>query len=198
VTDAKHLDLVVVRGGQEGATFWEPIERLVPDTSPSPPKWYPFSPPPTLVVDDFVNRDVGPRGKDQLAGVFRQSNPAGIRKFPQADDALIDGLRHTAGRGSAFLDGFLIISGLRAGPLRFFGRRVGRCFSNRKPPSKSAGRARAGLIPSADSDFAVRVLVNAGPCKRGPWSLLRYFLSGRYSFLQLSPLYRVRALGILT
>jgi len=36
-----------------------------------------------LAADDFVNRDVGPWGKDQLAGVLRQTDPAGIRKFLQ-------------------------------------------------------------------------------------------------------------------
>jgi hypothetical protein len=53
-----------------------------------------------LVVDDFVNRNIRPGRKDELAGVLGQANPPGTGKFPQAGDASVDGLCHTAGRAA--------------------------------------------------------------------------------------------------
>jgi hypothetical protein len=80
-----------MRHGKTSLLEWKPsrpILRGVPDTKHM-----------HLVADDFVNRDIGPWGKDQLAGVLGQAYPSDVRKLPQSGDALIDGLRHTAGRG---------------------------------------------------------------------------------------------------
>jgi hypothetical protein len=56
-----------------------------------------------LVVDNFVYRDVGPRGEDQFTGILRQADPALVREFPQAGDRLINGFAPRAGPRQGYL-----------------------------------------------------------------------------------------------
>ena len=58
-----------------------------------------------LVVDDFINTNIGPGRKHQLAGVLGQADAPDVRKFPQAGDVLINGLGNApGGSGIIFSD----------------------------------------------------------------------------------------------
>jgi hypothetical protein len=56
-----------------------------------------------LVVDDFVDRDVGPWRKDQFAGTLYQPGPSDVGEAPQTGDALVNGSRHSPRNGGVIL-----------------------------------------------------------------------------------------------
>lgn len=58
-----------------------------------------------LVVDDFINSNIGPARKHQFAGVLGQADAPDVRKFPQAGDVLINGFGQRAGRQRDYLFG---------------------------------------------------------------------------------------------
>ena len=58
-----------------------------------------------LIADNFVDCDVGPRSKHELAGILRQSDSSAVRKCAQPSDVSKNGLSNGAGgSGIVFAD----------------------------------------------------------------------------------------------